>query len=284
MGYLNDLWKEVRATASLNEELRKRIDGNKVAQFLRRRGYRYVYLGTGCEQTRVDTADLRLDDAPRAAPGSFERQALSLTALTASAHVRLAEFRRHRDYVESGFTRLAGAAALPYPKFVFAHFGVPHPPFVFGPEGEAVDPEGRFTDEDGSHLMRQLSEEQYRRGYVAQVRYTNTRVLAVIDRIVRESRRPPIILLQGDHGSRMKVDWENAEKTDFGEPYSILNAYLVPPAARARLHERISPVNSFRVLLSSLFDAGLPLLPDRSYFSVSQTPTVFEDVTDRVAR
>jgi hypothetical protein len=33
------------------------------------------------------------------------------------------------------------------------------------------------------------------------------------------------------------------------------------------VHDRISPVNAFRVVFDAYFDAQLPLLPDRTYLS-----------------
>lgn len=283
MRHLDRSWVQYRPTTNVYELLRKHIDENEVAQALRRRGYQYVSLGTGTEQARVDTSDIKLDK-PQEAPGSFERQALGLTGAALSAKLRTADFDKHRSLIEQGFHELSEAPALPTPKFVFAHFSAPHPPFVFGPKGEAVYPEERYSEDDGSQLMLRLTKAQYRTGYVAQVQYMSKRILAAIDALLRTSRRPPIILLQGDHGSRMKVVWESLERTDLGEPYPILNAYLVPPSVRSRLYDGISPVNSFRALMDGLFDTRLGLLPDRSYFSLSTDPLNFQDVTDRLPR
>lgn len=280
MRYLDTAWSYAGTNTNLSESLRRRIDENEVAQVLRRQGYHYVYLWTGVEQTRVESADLRLDDASAPPPGSFERQALGLTAATASSEEHLADYERHRTCIRSGFERLGTAPVLPYPKFVFAHFSAPHPPFVFGPNGESVNPEGRYNENDGSDLLSKMTRAQYRQGYVAQVRYLNRHVLEAIDAILQKSARPPIILLQGDHGSRMNLDWKNSDKTDLRELFSILDAYLVPPQVRSHLYDGISPVNSFRVLLSSLFGENYPLLPDRSYFSSKLIPTDFKDVTE----
>ena len=57
------------------------------------------------------------------------------------------------------------------------------------------------------------------------------------------------------------------------ERMSILNAYYVPSACREHLYDTISPVNTFRVLLRSLFDEQLECLPDRVLFSWYDNPT-----------
>jgi len=44
------------------------------------------------------------------------------------------------------------------------------------------------------------------------------------------------------------------------------------------LYDSISPVNTFRVVLSQYFDTTMALLPDRSYFSFLERPYRFYDV------
>ena len=63
---------------------------------------------------------------------------------------------------------------------------------------------------------------------------------------------------------------------------SILNAYYFPGRRYEALYDRISPVNSFRVVLNTFFAANLELLPDRSFFSTWAEPYHFIDVTDDV--
>ena len=63
---------------------------------------------------------------------------------------------------------------------------------------------------------------------------------------------------------------------------SILNAYYFPGRNYGGLYERISPVNSFRVVLNTFFGAGLDLLPDKNFFSTWSDPYTFIDVSDAV--
>ncbi len=48
------------------------------------------------------------------------------------------------------------------------------------------------------------------------------------------------------------------------------------------VYDTITPVNSFRVVFNKYFDAKLPLLEDKLYFSPTATPFAFEDITKRV--
>jgi hypothetical protein len=74
------------------------------------------------------------------------------------------------------------------PKFVFAHILALHEPFVFSSEGEAVNyPESMDAD-------------QQIEAYRNQVDFVNSRLLPVLDKIIKESDPKPIIILQGDTG------------------------------------------------------------------------------------
>ena len=105
----------------------------------------------------------------------------------------------------------------------------------------------------------------------------------MIDRLLANSSEPPVIILQSDHGSGVGLSTESAAETDMHERMSILNAYYLPDRkGDSPLYQSISPVNSFRVVLNTYFDAGLELLPDRSYYSTWSEPFKFIDVTDKV--
>jgi hypothetical protein len=87
----------------------------------------------------------------------------------------------------------------------------------------------------------------------------------------------PVILLQADEGefpiefARDQVDfnWLTARPDQLQRKFGILNAWHLPgvdPAA-VGFHDRITPVNAFRIVFNAYFDADLPLLPDTTYLS-----------------
>lgn len=276
--YLDDLSAQVASTGGDIEASRQMLDDNAVAAHLSKLGHHYVYIGSGAGQARVDTADLALNNEPDIP--LFEEQALSLTPAKVLAEAEHSRYDQHRNRLLGAFRSLNTVAQLPYPKFVFAHILAPHPPFVLNAQGEAVYPSGTLNFSDGSWLLEKISREEYKSGYIAQLQYINRRVLEAVDAILKQSRRPPIIILQGDHGSRMNLDWESQAKTDLREPFSILNAYYVPQRVRRDLYDTISPVNSFRVLLTDVFGAKYARLPDRSFYSTAYHPFDFAEVTD----
>lgn len=61
----------------------------------------------------------------------------------------------------------------------------------------------------------------------------------------------------------------------------ILNAYYLPEGEG--LYPSISPVNSFRLVFNTYFQADYSLLDDRSYFSSYNTPYDFQEITNDCA-
>lgn len=170
------------------------------------------------------------------------------------------------------------------PRFTFAHILMPHPPFVLDADGNPIHKKGTSSGfYDGSHYMAMGgSPGKYREGYTGQVTYLNKMILAFLDQVLRESKIRPIIVLQGDHGSKMRLDQESLEKTDLQECMPILNAYLLPPEISKDLYDGITPVNTWRIVLRHLLGEKLPNLPDKSYYAPWSNAYKFTEVTDRL--
>jgi hypothetical protein len=214
----------------------------------------------------------------------FEGLLLDKTPLAAFPRAQSSLYDAHRDQIRTAFAHLSDAPRLPGPKFVYAHFLAPHPPFVFGPNGEPVAPDRPFTLGDASDFTRNAfsTRQQYRSGYVAQLQYINRSVLSALDAVFARSARPPIVIVQGDHGSRMLTDWQSLEKTNPREVFANLNAFFLPDGKAADVfYQDISPVNSFRLLFDHQFGARFGRLPDRSFYATMQKPYQFTDVTDQ---
>jgi hypothetical protein len=133
-------------------------------------------------------------------------------------------------------------------KFVFAHILIPHQPFIFGPNGEEIS---------------NISSTSKVKGYREQVIYTNKLVRRLVTTILENSKRPPVIILQGDHGPRFNY----VEPDSMDESLLIFNAYYLPGSGDELVPPNITPVNSFRIVFNKYFGSGLPILPDISYFN-----------------
>jgi hypothetical protein len=183
----------------------------------------------------------------------------------------------HRQRVLDTFKHLSNLPRTSGPKFVFAHIVSPHPPFVFGADGQPIDPGWSYSMADGSNYSGDW--DTYRQGYAAQVQFVNQMVEQTVDAILARSDQPPVIIIQGDHGPGGSLDWASPDRTCLWERSGILNAYYLPGNGQDALYPTISPVNSFRVVLNSYFGADLPLLPDETYFTSHELPREIIDIT-----
>ncbi len=160
--------------------------------------------------------------------------------------------RTHREQILYilGQLQYNRVPSLQGPKLVFVHITVPHPPNVFGPNGEQVV----VPDND-------------KNGYRDQVIFISKQIKTIVKDIINKSNRPPIIVIQGDHGSvQLRGDGHMA----------ILNAYYLPGVDPASLlYASITPVNTFRVIFNHYFGGNYPLLEDVSYISNRDTPYKF---------
>ncbi len=86
---------------------------------------------------------------------------------------------------------------IPGPKFVFVHISVPHRPFIFAPNGDALKDPG-YWNKDGEPI----NDEYFKKGYVSQVQFINNRMLPILQNIILHSPNPPVLIVQGDHGMR----------------------------------------------------------------------------------
>ena len=155
------------------------------------------------------------------------------------------------------------------PRFVYAHFLIPHHPYVFSKDGSAT---GIM---DG---VLEIGSEQ--KLYLDQLQYANSEIEKTIDILLaQKSREKPIIILQGDHGA---YNLGKTKEENINLRMSILNAYYVPDTCRRNLYPEISPVNSFRIILNFCFKQNYKLLPDKSYYSTFEEYAKLKDVTTQV--
>ena len=234
------------------------INDNDVRRFLKKAGYRTVAFNNGFPVTEMVQADEFIQESDGL--NNFEISLLldSLGGQELTEPI-LDSYRQRILGTEEKLKSLVNdPEAGPEPKFVFAHFILPHPPFVFQADGS---PRLSLDSGDGSHYSG--LPEDYWSGYREQVQYADRMAEEIITYILEHSQREPIIIIQGDHGSGYHLDWESQENSCLRERFSILNAYYLPGKKKVNLYSSITPVNSFRVVFNAYFKANLPMLPDR---------------------
>jgi hypothetical protein len=121
------------------------------------------------------------------------------------------------------------------------------------------------------------SRADYRRGYRAQVEYLTSQLGAIIDSLLSRPGPPPAIVIHGDHGPGLGLNWESAEKTDMAERTGIFAAYYFPNAG-TQPYATITPLNGARLLANNYLGTALPRLEDRTYFSIWSQPYDFIEI------
>lgn len=186
-----------------------------------------------------------------------------------------------RGRIEYVFDHLADARrGVPdgTPVFVYAHVMAPHPPFVFDAEGRALPSRQIYSYRDGSHWFKWHQGEDYAELYRGQIRYVARRLAEAVAEVIANSPRPPVIIIQGDHGPGAQTAWESARRTYHTERMSIFNAWYVPGAPPGVPRHDLSAVNTFPVLFNTLFDADLAELEDRYWFARNSVPLTFQEI------
>jgi Sulfatase len=236
-------------------------------------GYEYIIIPSWWEPAAHNVvADrvLRYAEGSEFADALRQTTALSLLSPATQAptgtvsHPEPALSRAHTEYQ---LQALADTASRPGPKLVFVHLLVPHPPYVY-------DENGNLPSADVANDILGQDED----AYIAQLQWTNDRVLEVVDRLLDvPAEREPVIILTADEGpypARYNADqhafeWLEATPEEVQQKFGILTAWHLPNVDPAEFgfNSRTSPVNAFRIVLSAYFGANLPLLPDISWHS-----------------
>jgi len=261
------------------------MNDHAVGRFLKSKGYTYIHLGARANwEQGIKSADLNIQ---RKSPSEFFQLLYDSTVLYPLSTKFglfgvLNEFLSTRylvwEWNRYQFDELTKIPPLPSPKFVFTHLLIPHD-LVFKADGTFLDlDEVRANAEDDSL-------ENYRRNYRQQMMFVNNKLETLVDEILRASEIPPIIIIQSDHGTSNKM--EEAETLDQVSDASIrrglrnFSAFYLPSGGQELLYETITPVNTFRVIFNSYFQADYEFLPDESYISVPSNHYKFMNVTDR---
>ena len=278
--YVNQLSEAVSEGSEDRSAFNQMVNDNKVRQFLEAEGYRTVSVDSGFMSTKWDDADLFIPSGAAGGVNSFEALIINET-LPGRMFATDLKYEIKRQNIMHAFHAVPMVVAEPGPKFVMVHMLTPHPPSVFGPNGEEITPSREYNLNEVA-AEGGIGIDVYREAYTGEVTFINKQLLSTVDTILENSATPPVIIIQGDHGTRSFLDWTSVENTCVRERLAILNAYHIPEGVDIELYDSISPVNSFRALFNAYFDTELEYLPDESYFALWERPYEQIDVTDRL--
>ncbi len=298
----NYAWSELSMTSTLNLDyldivpeylgeqasdtlpLEVMVEKNRLFEFLKKSGYLINVFADEYELTDIASAENYI--TPQGwVVDAFQNLFLNTTPVPALLRLLslTPAYDVHRELALFMFDRLSAFESGSRPQFVLAHLMVPHPPFVFGPNGERIGEDQSIAFDGGLTLITGETRADYIEGYVGQTEYVSDRLEQVVDGILTDRERPVIIVIQADHGPASLMHPLSLEETEIRERMPILNAYYFSDGDYSDLYEDISPVNSFRLILNQYLGTELALLPDKHYFTILNQPYRFIDITDRLS-
>jgi hypothetical protein len=140
------------------------------------------------------------------------------------------------------------------PKFILTHLRLPHEPYVY--------------DENGN--IMQNKDKYDKSAYLSQLKFTETKMLELIDTIQSHSPNAVIIIFS-DHGYRGEIDWENPKMIDYMRGFNIITSFYFPDGYE-KMPSEISNVNIFRVFFNSYFNADFEILENKHMWYTSEKP------------
>jgi hypothetical protein len=262
------------------------VGHNKVFEFLKKRGYTVVTISS------LDFPFLRVMSDRymeyTSVLSSFQYKMIENTPLGLVLRVNKPFWdmvaKAHRKKINYVFDALERSREfdIKTPMFVYAHIYAPHSPFVFDADGSKLETDVRLYTYEWPDTRQEGIREKCVEAYAKQARYVTARTEGCIEAILKgRDGRPVVIIVQGDHGSRVDLDWGDLERGDPMDFFCILNAYRMPGAGDKGLYSGITPVNSFRVIFNNYFGTDLPLIEDKNYV-LNWNGFTLHDYTDKL--
>jgi sulfatase-like protein len=259
------------------------VENNRTAAFLRARGYQFLFFPS---QWWISTAHNRNADwefqpwtginlAREATRSDLRRYLVRSTLLD---FVARGNHAWDADHVRRTLAELQHVPERQEPTFVFAHLLNPHGPYVFARDCQSS--KGKPAGNPSS---------QREHPYVGQIECLNRMMLQVVTTLQQRSPQPPIILLQGDHGSNL-LRYSSAKSASAVSPaqarerFGAFGAYYLPNGGGRLFGDTVTVVNVLRKVLNYYFDAGIPPASDALYMSLEHTPYNFVQVDPAALR
>jgi hypothetical protein len=243
------------------------VGHSRVASYLQARGYRYVFFPSQWWYATRETPRADVEPqvwgrlSPRRALGRTELRRAVLTASVVPG--RLVNTKEEdADYVRRTLRGVALAHRFGHPVYVVAHIISPHPPYTV--DADCKSPPSRPS-------------------YRGQIECLNHRLLALVNELLEASAVPPIIILQGDHGTKSLGFNDHPTPAQVPpaaarERFGALGAYYLPDGGRSEFGDTVTVVNVMGNVLRHYFGAQLPREPDAYYVSVEHDPFNFRRV------
>jgi hypothetical protein len=237
--------EECRRDSHYSEMIQEHLVGRSLIAI----GYQYLHFGNWYQPLRSNKhASYVLPTS--VFPSEFAESLYATTPLS-----KIFPFHDKYTFVLNKFHEVARVAEKKNLTFVYAHFLMPHTPYVFDSDGSRKDwRKSRYGDQ--------------KINYIHQLEATNTLILETVDSILSKSEVEPIIVLVADEGPYLTSEQKQLDRKEKIQVRTrILCASYLPNSSDIKPHaQTLTPVNVFRLILSKYFNADLELLPNRTYY------------------
>jgi hypothetical protein len=254
------------------------LENNRTVSFLKKLGYRFLFFPSQWwpSTSRNRNADWEFEPwsgfnpSREATRSDFRRSLLSTTALGLLKQKGAWD----ADHVRRTLAAMEQVPHRSEPTFSFAHLVSPHWPYVFRAD---------------CRLSKQLSVEGpagRQRAYIEQLQCLNHLLLQTVTSLLQASSVPPVILLQGDHGTNLlrysaAKSAASVTPAQARERFGAFGAYYVPDGGGRLFSDTVTIVNVFQKVLSHYFGADIAPAPDELFVSLERTPYHFAKVDAR---
>jgi hypothetical protein len=266
--------------SSSSKFIHSKIKNNRLINFLKNHDYNYIHFSSGWSVTdRNEFSDQIIDNG-------FANEIIMIMIENTLFYPILKRFDIHtnwyREKIVKNYNDLSKFINSNNKNFIFLHSMPPHPPYLFDKNGELPinnDLTWGYSDISVSN-------------YIGQLEFINKKILNSLKKIIRNSKNPPIIIIQGDHGPGLElmkemdkgypVDSLIREEYNLKERFRVLNAVYSMKSLDSLNKKNYTLVNTFRIILNEFFGSNLDLLEDESFFSTYNKPFQFFNVTEKV--
>ena len=270
MEYVNWLSDKVGEFSTDRHIAYQLIDKNKVMSILKSKGYITATTDSGWQVTRyISNADLNLCGENKFLNSEFLIMILRNSILN-PIYLQLFD-PDYRERILCTFDEIPNVQfKTNKPVFVFSHILLPHGPYYWGPNGEHLTP---------SKATLELGYDRSKDGYKDQLQFTNKKIMDLINKILTESERESIIVIQSDTGTSINYYPDNITDQMIYERMSNIN-FIYFPYNQHVLYDDMTPVNTFPLIFNTFFEDDYEMLEDRSYYSLESEPYRLKEVTE----
>ena len=268
MQYVNQLADIVGSDLNDMHPTFKIIQENLVMKYFKSKGYTLIGYNTGIlhlDETKIFDFHYCEDDT------LLDNKVISsmLHQSIIGYFVEKVRYQEYRDDILCAFSELPEIKDIDEPTFLYAHFNMPHAPFIFSANGEPFVPARQSNLGSSGNVD----------DYINYLKFTNMKIQKLVERLL-DTDEPPIIIIQSDHGSGFGIDWENPTDVMLKEKMSNFQAFYLPNGDSSLMSEATTPVNIFRVLFNSYFNENYEILTDKIFWVLWNKPYDFTDITN----